>query len=215
MISRINLMILDIFKKNNPAFKDLFIMDNIITFKEQKLDLKVFNLEYLFESYQFKKDFNYLNSLQLFDIIDINAKIYIANSEETKSSFLSLAEFKEIVANGNINDELTEYLKLMKKTHFYQNYLINKAFSVYQEFIDLSKSLTLLDTKSLNQAQKYVLKSYQEIINQNISKINHPSDNEGGTKLVLNSNGIINTLLIVISTITLGVFISWIFIARL
>ena len=82
MIYRINEIVLTAIKNYNSEFNNISINNNIISYNNDNIDLKFFNLETLFESYQLKLDLNNMKAEDLFKIIKINANLYNSNREQ-------------------------------------------------------------------------------------------------------------------------------------
>lgn len=82
MIAKINEAVLDTLKQYNNEFASININNNIVSYNNESIDLKTFNLDTLFESYQLKLDLNTLTAEKLFEIIKVNAITYLSNKGE-------------------------------------------------------------------------------------------------------------------------------------
>lgn len=80
MISKINEIVLNTIHKYSEKFNTITIADNILTFNNEQINLKDFNLETIFQSYQLKLDLEQMEDKDLFNIIRVNANIH--NSKE-------------------------------------------------------------------------------------------------------------------------------------
>lgn len=130
-------------------------------------------------------------------------------------TIISNNEFQRLIAKGEVTKDLELYLQHMNEVHKDQSYLTDDVFHIYQEYYKICESLLLLDFGLLNNAQQLVVKNYNAMRSQNIYQIQTNNNEESGTKLVLGSNGVVNTLLIIATTIAIGLNIAWIFISKL
>lgn len=220
MIGHINQMVLESFKQYNSALKDISIINNILYYNEESLNLELFRLDTLLESYKLQTDFNFLTAEKLFEIIRLNAKTLMANLESNDpDSILSNDEFQTLLKNNKDNEQLDKFINHMNQLYINQNYLTKQVFLIYKNYMDICQNLETCNISTLNQAQQKVVKNYKDIMMKNISIISSLSlsieENETGTPYILDKKGYTTSLLIILTTIAVGLNIAWFFISKL
>ena len=107
--------------------------------------------------------------------------------------------------------ELDYFLKHMQDAYSMQHYLNEDNFNLLQKFLDYGRNLE--NNPNLNSTQKKVLIQYEKILNQKIESFT--KQEEQGVTRKYTSNGFINTTLIILATISFGLFIAYLFINRI
>lgn len=79
MIGKINAVVLESLQKVNPEFNEIKINNNLLSYKDEIIDLETFHLDTLFESYQLKLDLINMSAQDLFTIIKLNAITILSN----------------------------------------------------------------------------------------------------------------------------------------
>ena len=207
MISKINEVVISSLKNYNLDFQKLAITNNILTLGNEKLDLKEFNLDSLFDSYQLKLDLQNISSTTLFNIIKINTTLY--NSD-------ILNKFNNLLKNTEITEELIQYLKFMTKdVHDYQFYLTNSNFKIYQEFRKICYSLEEIAKEKLTSTQRKTLEYFHSSAKE-IPTFTITSNNEDeGIPRKYTANGFISAMLLIGGAVGFGLIIASIFLVQI
>ncbi len=107
--------------------------------------------------------------------------------------------------------ELDYFLKYMQDAYSMQHYLNIDNFNLLQKFLDYGRSLE--NNPNLNETQKQVLIQYEKMKNQNTTS--YTKEEEQGVTRKYTPNGFISATLIICVTISLGLFIAYLFISKL
>ena len=122
---------------------------------------------------------------------------------------ISLKKFINQANQNTDNEEIDKFLNLMRDAYTYQQYLTNKNFKVFKDFLEYIQALSKNDINVLNSTQQKIINKFRTFK----EPITYAGANdEGGATLKYQPNGFISSLIIVGFCLAFGLLIAYLFI---